>query len=132
MFLMWRDLPGVQRGSNINRRQHYCVLGSFGTQGVFAFRGAGGCAVLLSRLYGTAEAADLVGVSPATIRAWRRAPLDLDHPEGPRLLEPQGLDERGNPVHSGRAVRAAEKIVHDRGIERGGYDPRRLRNHTAA
>jgi uncharacterized protein YjcR len=86
--------------------------------------------VLLSRgdrMLSTAEAAALVGVSPATIRAWRRRPLDPEDPTGPVTLEPQGLDERGHPVHTSKAVRAAERAVRERGIDRGGYDPRRLR-----
>ena len=89
--------------------------------------------MLLSRgdhLLSTAEAAALVGVSPATIRAWRRRPLNRDDPDGPLTLEPQGLDERGNPLHTGKAVRAAEKAVRASGLERGGYDPRRLRTAT--
>ena len=75
----------------------------------------------------TAEAARLVGVSPATIRAWRRRPLDRDDPHGLLTLYPQGLDERGNPLHTTKAVRAAERAVRESGLEHGGYDPRRLR-----
>lgn len=68
----------------------------------------------------TREAADLIQVSRETISAWRR----LGH------LAPQGLDERGYPLHTPEAVRAAEKRVQEHGIARGGYDPRRLRGRN--
>jgi hypothetical protein len=80
----------------------------------------------------TAEAASLAGVSPATIRAWRCRPVDKKQPAGPKVLEPQGLDERGRPLHSRKAVRAAERLVRESGLERGGFDPRRLRKRVAA
>ena len=65
----------------------------------------------------TAEAAQLVGVRPVTIRRWRML----------GYLKPQGLDERGYPLHTREAVRAAEKQVRERGIEISGVDPRQLR-----
>lgn len=65
----------------------------------------------------TAEAAELVGVSPATIRQWR----NRGH------LAAQGLDERGRPLHTREAVRAAEKRVRENGLSASGIDPRRLR-----
>lgn len=67
----------------------------------------------------TREAAALVGVKPPTIRAWRAS----------GLLAAQGLDERGFPLHTAEAVRAAERKARENGRERGGYDPRRLRGH---
>ena len=68
----------------------------------------------------TREAADLIQVSRETISAWRRL----------GYLAPQGLDERGYPLHTPEAVRAAEKRVQEHGIARGGYDPRRLRGRN--
>jgi transposase-like protein len=65
----------------------------------------------------TAEAARLVGVRPETIRQWRRR----------GWLTAQGLDERGHPLHTPEAVRAAELRVRDNGIRKSGIDPRRLR-----
>jgi DNA-binding transcriptional MerR regulator len=65
----------------------------------------------------TPEAARLVGVRPATIRSWRNR----------GWLVPQGLDERGRPLHSYEAVRTAEGKVRDRGLEWSGIDPRQLR-----
>jgi hypothetical protein len=50
-------------------------------------------------------------------------------------LAAQGYDERGYPLHSREAVRAAEKRVRDNGIAASGIDPRRLRKpvlHDAA
>jgi hypothetical protein len=73
---------------------------------------------------GTAEAALLVGVSEVTIRSWRRR----------GWLVAQGLDERGYPLHTREAVRAAEKRVRENGIQASGIDPRQLRRpiRTAA
>jgi hypothetical protein len=68
----------------------------------------------------TREAADLLCVSRKTIQAWRRA----------GWLPTQGLDERGYPLHTPEAVRAAELRVHENGIAKGGYDPRRLRGRS--
>lgn len=65
----------------------------------------------------TREAATLVRVSPVTIRAWRRL----------GYLDKQGLDERGYPLHTAEAVRAAEQLVRQHGIEASGIDPRLLR-----
>lgn len=75
-----------------------------------------------SGLLTTAESARLVRVSPVTIRAWRRL----------GWLEPQGLSERGYPLHSADAVRAAEERVRQNGIAASGIDPRLLRTATAA
>src|ERR1035441_5929675 len=49
----------------------------------------------------TAESARLVGRKPVTIRQWRKR----------GYLVAQGLDERGYPLHSRQAVRAAERIA---------------------
>jgi len=67
----------------------------------------------------TPEAADLVGVRPVTIRKWRRL----------GYLAPQGLDERGYPVHSREAVQAAEELVRQQGLDatKGRVDPRQMR-----
>jgi len=65
----------------------------------------------------TREAAALIRVSRETISAWRRL----------GILMPQGLDERGYPLHTAEAVQAAEERVRLNGLAKGGYDPRRLR-----
>ena len=65
----------------------------------------------------TAESARLVGVQPVTIRQWRRR----------GWLLPQGLDERGYPLHTRQAVRDAERKVQQNGLEASGIDPRQLR-----
>lgn len=65
----------------------------------------------------TAEAAELVGVRPVTIRQWRAR----------GWLVPQGLDEHRRPLHTPEAVRAAELLVHNHGITASGIDPRLLR-----
>ena len=69
----------------------------------------------------TAESARLVGVKPWLIRKWRER----------GWLVPQGLDERGNPLHTREAVRAAELRVQENGIAASGIDPRQLRNRAA-
>lgn len=68
-------------------------------------------------LLSTPAAARLVGVKPVTIRSWRRK----------GWLVPQGLDERGYPLHTREAVRAAERRVHENGLRASGIDPRQLR-----
>lgn len=68
----------------------------------------------------TPQAARLVGVSPATIRKWR----ERGH------LRPQGLDERGCPLHTVAALREAEQGVRRRGLATTGIDPRKLRGRT--
>ena len=75
-----------------------------------------------SGMLSTAEAARLVGVRPVTIRQWRNR----------GWLAPQGLDERGRPLHTPEAVRAAERLVRQHGIDASGIDPRQLRQRTAA
>ena len=65
----------------------------------------------------TAEAAQMIGVRPETIRQWRRR----------GWLATQGLDERGYPLHTPEAVRAAERRVRENGIRASGIDPRVLR-----
>ena len=66
----------------------------------------------------TRESAALVGVSRETISSWRRL----------GILVEQGLDERGYPLHTPEAVRAADRRVRENGIVKGGVDPRRLRS----
>lgn len=68
----------------------------------------------------TPEAARLVAVSPATVRKWRQR----------GWLVPQGLDERGRPLHSREAMRVAERLVRDNGLRTNGIDPRRLRGRS--
>lgn len=70
----------------------------------------------------TAEAARLAGVSVNTIYSWR----NRGH------LVPQGLDERNRPLHTREAVRAAERLVRENGLQASGIDPRQLRNRPAA
>ena len=71
----------------------------------------------------TPEAARTVRVSPATIRKWRSR----------GWLQPQGLDERGRPLHTREAVIAAEKQVTENGLKTSGINPRQLRrNHREA
>lgn len=68
----------------------------------------------------TAEAAELVGVEPVTIRRWRML----------GYLVAQGFDERGYPLHSREAVRAAERLVRENGLRVSGIDPRQLRGRN--
>jgi hypothetical protein len=58
-----------------------------------------------------------MGVSAATIRSWRHR----------GWLATQGLDERGHPLHTVEALRAAERRVRENGISKSGIDPRQLR-----
>jgi hypothetical protein len=75
-----------------------------------------------SGLYNTRESALLAGVQPPTIRDWRRK----------KYLVAQGLDERGYPLHTAAAIRAAEQLARAKGIEASGVDPRQLRLRPAA
>lgn len=68
----------------------------------------------------TPESARLLGVKAWLIRKWRSR----------GWLMPQGLDERGNPLHTPEALRAAEKLVREHGIEASGVDPRKLRSRN--
>jgi Transcriptional regulator, AbiEi antitoxin len=70
----------------------------------------------------TRDAARIAGVDPVTIRQWRKR----------GWLAPQGLDERGYPLHTADAVRAAEEKVRGHGLEASGVDPRRQRKPRAA
>ena len=65
----------------------------------------------------TEAAARLAGVSPATIRQWRRR----GH------LQVQGLDEYDRPLHTDTAVREAEAIVRANGLRTSKVDPRKQR-----
>ena len=73
-------------------------------------------------LLSTSQSAQLVGVKPATIRSWRNR----------GWLVRQGLDERGHPLHSREAVRAAERQVRENGLRTPVGDPRRLRGRSRA
>ena len=68
-------------------------------------------------LRSTVEAAQLRHVDPALIRKWRKR----------GYLAPQGLDERGWPLHTPEALRAAEKLVCEHGVKASGINPRLLR-----
>lgn len=68
-------------------------------------------------LLNTPQLAQMLGVSPATIRKWRER----------GYLEPQGLDERRRPLHTRQAGRDAEHLVRSNGLRASGIDPRRLR-----
>jgi MerR HTH family regulatory protein len=65
----------------------------------------------------TAQAAERVGVKPGTIRSWASR----------GYLQQWGADERGCRLYREAAVIAVEREVRDRGLERMGIDPRRLR-----
>lgn len=75
-----------------------------------------------SGLYNTAESALLLGVKATTIRQWRFK----------RLLLPQGLDEKNRPLHTAEALREAEALVRQNGIEASGIDPRQTRGKSRA
>lgn len=94
-----------------------------GGRGLFSFKGQ---VIMIpahwSGMLSTAEAARLAGVSPATIRQWRHL----------GVLEKQGLDERGYPLHTEEAVREAERRVRENGMVKGGFDPRRIRGRGVA
>jgi hypothetical protein len=62
----------------------------------------------------TADAARLVGRKPCTIRRWRHL----------GYLRPQGLDERGHPLHTAAAVREAERVARENGLRTRKIDPR--------
>ena len=47
------------------------------------------------------QAADLCGVSPATIRSWKKR----------GLIAPDGLDERGRPLYRQLTIALAEKAT---------------------
>jgi MerR HTH family regulatory protein len=90
--------------------------------GAFLLYGAGG-RMRPTRgdgMLGTPDAAKLVGVKPVTIRSWRRK----------GFLVPQGLDERGYPLHTPRAVRDAERQARENGLRASGIDPRQLRGRN--
>ncbi len=70
----------------------------------------------------TSEAARMVGAGPALIRKWRAR----------GWLKPQGLDERGRPLHTRQAVREAERLVQGNGLRASGIDPRTLRQRPQA
>jgi hypothetical protein len=92
--------------------------------GLFVVAGAGERVLPLPDdgfLLTTREAAKLIGVEASTIRQWRKR----------GQLVPQGLDERGYPLHSPQAVRDAEKKVRKRGLDSSNIDPRLLRKSAS-
>ena len=124
--VMARELPGVSLPPDLTRTPTPVTLtfvathvpGAPRARGFTHFRGQ--VDMVPSRPDGyltTPEAAALVGVKPWLIRKWRQR----------GYLAPQGLDERGNPLHTAEAVRAAERLVRAHGIEASGIDPRLLR-----
>jgi uncharacterized protein YjcR len=68
----------------------------------------------------TADAARMLGVQPWLIRKWRSR----------GWLATQGLDERGRPLHTPEALRAAERRVTANGIAASGTSPRQLRGRA--
>lgn len=74
-----------------------------------------------SGMYGTVAAAGLLGRKPATIRSWRNR----------GWLAAQGLDERGNPLHTADALRTCERLVRQHAFETSGVDPRQHRDRGA-
>lgn len=68
------------------------------------------------------EAATLAGVSVRTIRSWREK----------GYLARQGIGDRGQPLFTAEAVRAAEQLARAKGIQASGIDPRLLRQRPAA
>lgn len=105
-------------GCNTDHQYHRCPQSAL-RLGISAVHGLG-VPMLPTRGDGflnTAESGRLVGVKPATIRSWRNR----------GYLAAQGLDERGRPLHTREAVRAAERLVRDNGLKASGIDPRLLR-----
>lgn len=68
----------------------------------------------------TAQAAEMVRASPATIRSWVNR----------GYLSAWGVDH-GRKLYLRESVREAERAVRERGIEASGVDPRRLRKPRA-
>lgn len=69
----------------------------------------------------TPQAAQMVRVSPATIRKWVER----------GYLKPRGLSERGHPLYHPDDVALADKRVRDNGLRTSGIDPRTLRRRAA-
>ena len=70
----------------------------------------------------TPEAAQLVGVKPATIRKWKQR----------EYLAPRGLDERNRPLYHPDDVIEAERLVRANALKTNGTDPRTTRHTLAA
>jgi hypothetical protein len=68
----------------------------------------------------TPESAAFLGVKPWLIRKWRSR----------GWLRPQGLDERGFPLHTAEALRATERLVCEHGLAESGMNPRQLRGRN--
>jgi hypothetical protein len=71
------------------------------------------------KLLTTVQAADRVGVKPGTIRSWASR----------GYLAAADWNERGHPLYRDENVVDVENQVRERGLERMGIDPRRLRGH---
>lgn len=69
----------------------------------------------------TAQAAILVGVAPGTIRSWASR----------KRLMAAGLDERGHPLYSREAVRAAESLVTRNSLRTRHINPRTERGRRS-
>ncbi len=70
----------------------------------------------------TPQAAELVGVAPATIRSWRHR----------GYLQPCGLDERYRPLYHPDDVITAEQQVRANGLRQSRIDPRTRRTRLVA
>jgi len=103
---------GATLNTSLWRARKLAVTGPFVFSGQVTVRHLRG-----DHMLGTPAAALRVGVSPATIRSWRHR----------GWLATQGLDERGRPLHTEEALRAAERRVRENGLKASGIDPRRLR-----
>ena len=95
---------------------------SLTVRGVFLVCATGGgmSSTRGDKLLTTAQAAERVGVKPGTIRSWASR----------GYLTAWGANEHGHRLYREERVVEVEKQVRERGLERMGIDPRRLRGHT--